>query len=70
METGRKLSEQFAQLAPYWADKVKTMSLEILLSNFKGFLAGLAIFSIKKKFKLRRIVGLKLLKIVRFLDLC
>jgi len=70
METARKLSEQFAELAPYWADKIKTISLEFLLSNLKGLLAGAAIFSIKKKFKLKRIVGLRLLKIVRFLDFC
>lgn len=56
MEIGYKISEQIAELAPIYTEKVKMFSLKLLLDNLKGLLAGFLFFSLKKKkVKVKRI---------------
>lgn len=67
MKISNKISEQLVELAPIWREKVKNTVINFALSNVKSFLIGIAFYSLKKRWKIKRIKGAKLIKFIRFL---
>lgn len=45
-----KISEQLAELAPFWVRKFKMFILKIVLNNLKSMLMGFLIFGLRQKF--------------------
>ena len=64
MEIGEKISEQMVEFSPIIVEKFKIFSLKFLLDNLKGFMAGILLLSLKRKFKIKRIRGLKFLRLI------
>ena len=62
---GLKISEQLTELAPIWVDNLKTAFWKQILNTLKGVLAGSLLWKLKKRFKISKIRGLGLLKIIR-----
>lgn len=64
MEIGEKISEQMVELAPVIVEKMKIFSLKFIADNLKGFLAGILLISLKRKFRIKRIRGLRFLRLI------
>lgn len=50
-ETGRKISEQLTELAPFFVENVKNFFIKLAIDNFKSMMTGFGIWAIRQYLK-------------------